>query len=468
MRQIAKFVYACIAVLIVTIPVTIALTSDTYRNTPLKQWDPNSGYRAALFQSLTEEKVQRGHLDQMWFSVNFSGGGTRAAAFAYGVLEELADIEITVDEQPLSLVEEVDEVSGVSGGSFTASYYALNGDRIFEDYEARFLKRNVQGALIFRLLWPWNWVRLMSPYYSRSDLAIDYYDEYIFGGATFADLEKGEGPTLRVNATDLSTGNAFRFSQGQFDFLCSDLSSFPVARAVGASAAVPMLFPPVMLRNYSGTCGFDPPAWLERALGKSRQLSVRRWRNARVLESYLDSELRPFIHLVDGGISDNLAIRDPLEMAADVTYSEMSYEIFRDLRYVVSLVVNAQTESKIVWSLVDQNPSVGSLLASMTNAQIDVLSSETLELMLNLQTLLKERTAQANLPTEFYLIEVSFQNTEDKAEREYLNSLPTSLSLPDEDVDRLRKNARELLRNNPEFQRLLRDLGKVVPLRINS
>jgi NTE family protein len=104
----------------------------------------------------------------------------------------------------------------------------------------------------------------------------------------------------------------------------------------------------------------------------------------------------------------------------------------------------------------------------MTNAQIDVLSSETLELMLNLQTLLKERTAQANLPTEFYLIEVSFQNTEDKAEREYLNSLPTSLSLPDEDVDRLRKNARELLRNNPEFQRLLRDLGKVVPLRINS
>jgi NTE family protein len=308
----------------------------------------------------------------------------------------------------------------------------------------------------------------MSPYYSRSDLAIDYYDEYIFGGATFADLEKGEGPTLRVNATDLSTGNAFRFSQGQFDFLCSDLSSFPVARAVGASAAVPMLFPPVMLRNYSGTCGFDPPAWLERALGKSRQLSVRRWRNARVLESYLDSEVRPFIHLVDGGISDNLAIRDPLEMAADVTYSEMSYEIFRDLRYVVSLVVNAQTESKIVWSLVDQNPSVGSLLASMTNAQIDVLSSETLELMLNLQTLLKERTAQANLPTEFYLIEVSFQNTEDKAEREYLNSLPTSLSLPDEDVDRLRKNARELLRNNPEFQRLLRDLGKVVPLRINS
>ncbi len=258
----------------------------------------------------------------------------------------------------------------------------------------------------------------------------------------------------------LSLGNAFRFSQGQFDFICSDLSSFPVARTVGASAAVPMLFPPVMLRNYAGTCGFDSPAWLGRSLEKDRQLSVRRWRNARVLESYMDPESRPYILLVDGGISDNLAIRNPLELAADVSYWELPAEPFRDFRQIVSLVVNAQTESKRVWSLADPDPSVGALLASMTNAQIDVLSAETLDIVHTLHTLLKERTANAGYPTQFYLIEVTFQDAEDEAERAYLNNLPTSLSLPEEDVDRLRKAARQLLRTNPEFQRLLRDLAR--------
>ena len=90
----------------------------------------------------------------------------------------------------------------------------------------------------------------------------------------------------------------------------------------------------------------------------------------------------------------------------------------------------------------------GSSLAMVAGVQLDLF------------TLLKERTANAGYPTEFYLIEVTFQTTEDEAERAYLNSLPTSLSLPDEDVDRLRKAARQLLRTNPEFQRGLQDLAR--------
>lgn len=79
---------------------------------------------------------------------------------------------MTVGNESRRLLDEVDFVNGVSGESFTAAYYALFGDRIFVDYEQRFLKRNVQGELIFRLLWPWNWVRLLSPFYDRIDLAI--------------------------------------------------------------------------------------------------------------------------------------------------------------------------------------------------------------------------------------------------------------------------------------------------------
>ena len=237
------------------------------------------------------------------------------------ILEELANTTVHIGEKSGRLLDEIDYVNGVSGGSFTASYFALFGDRIFVDFEQRFLKRNVQADLLLKLLWPWNWVRLISPFYDRTDLAIDYYHDQVFDGATFHDLYKRNGPTLTISATDLSTGNPFRFTQEQFNFICSDLSSFPIARAVGASSAIPILFQPVLLHNYSGTCGFERPPWLQRALKKSRTLSVRRWRGARIMDSYLDGEQRPYVHLIDGGISDNLALRDPIDQASDVTPS---------------------------------------------------------------------------------------------------------------------------------------------------
>ena len=101
MPEIAQGLYVGRVVLLLT----IALASCSYQNDPLPKWDPNTGYREALFQSRTEEKAQRGHLQQLWLSMNLSGGGTRAAAFAYGVLEELADTEVRVDEQPQFLLQ---------------------------------------------------------------------------------------------------------------------------------------------------------------------------------------------------------------------------------------------------------------------------------------------------------------------------------------------------------------------------
>ena len=79
----------------------------------------------------------------------FSGGGTRAAAFSYGVLETLRDSAITVDGQRRRLLDEVDVITGVSGGSFTALSYALYGERLFGEYETRFLKRDVAGRASF-------------------------------------------------------------------------------------------------------------------------------------------------------------------------------------------------------------------------------------------------------------------------------------------------------------------------------
>jgi len=81
----------------------------------------------------------------------FSGGGTRAAAFSYGVLETLRTIQVvTKTGRKTRLLDEVDVITGVSGGSFTALAYGLYGEKLFDEYDARFLKRNVQGELTTR------------------------------------------------------------------------------------------------------------------------------------------------------------------------------------------------------------------------------------------------------------------------------------------------------------------------------
>src|SRR6201997_4627912 len=101
----------------------------------------------------------------------FSGGGTRAAAFSYGVLETLRGIEVvTKTGRKTRLLDEVDVITGVSGGSFTALAYGLYGEQLFDQYETRFLKRDVQGDLTARVLNPLEWGELSSTGWGRSEL----------------------------------------------------------------------------------------------------------------------------------------------------------------------------------------------------------------------------------------------------------------------------------------------------------
>jgi NTE family protein len=80
------------------------------------------------------------------------------------------------------------------------------------------------------MLSPLSWPRLASPYFGRSDLAAEYYDEQLFDGATLGDLLHGDGPALLINATDMTLATRFAFDQEQFDLLCSDSLRFPSRR----------------------------------------------------------------------------------------------------------------------------------------------------------------------------------------------------------------------------------------------
>ena len=61
-------------------------------------------------------------------AVALSGGGARAAAFGLGVLEELKATRFPLGGRSTTLLDEVGLVSGVSGGSVLATYYAAFGD----------------------------------------------------------------------------------------------------------------------------------------------------------------------------------------------------------------------------------------------------------------------------------------------------------------------------------------------------
>ena len=444
-------------------------------NPPIPQFTPGQGYQ---YQTRSGAMKDPDNL----VLLAFSGGGTRAAAFSYGVLEMLRRTQaIGPKGNRFRLIDAVDIITGVSGGSFTALAYGLYGDRLFDEYEKRFLKRNVQGELIARDLNPMNWGALSSTGWGRSELAAKLYDEILFEGATFADLERKPGPLIAAMATDLSTGTRVLFNQSFFNVICSDLGPFRLSRAAAASSAVPVVLSPITINNYGGTCHYAMPAWarLFTDPATAPRPAARTVRRLVELESYGDSVHRPYLHLVDGGVSDNLGLRGMLDFIEGFEASHMLGQPtpLDKVRRMVIVVVNSMSSPKTNWDESEDPPNSLEILLKMSGVPIDRYSFETVELLRDIttrwQTLRRIRDSAAftrgkddslkevvNAPDiSLYAIDVSFAELTDQTEREYLNNLPTSFSLPDEAVDRLRAAGGSILLASPEFQRLLKDVG---------
>lgn len=437
-------------VLLVLLPAGCASWRAT--TLPLDRIDLASGYRAETILASRE-------LGDLALVLTFSGGGTRAAALAYGVLEELRDTQIAVGGVPKRLLDEVDTISSVSGGSFTAAYYGLHGDRIFEDFEERFLKLDVQRGLLLRFFNPKNFFRLMLPFFDRSSLATSYYDEKIFDGARFSDLTEAGGPLIQINSTDLSAGSQFTFLQPQFDLICSDLSSLKIARAVTASSAVPVVFPAITLENRAGSCDYEKPEWLDEALASRRQ-APRRFHIATEMAAYLDREETPYIHLVDGGIADNLGIRGPLDA---VIARGGLLRRFKDLgvrrpHHLAFIVVDASTTPDRSFVSLPGAPSISALLGSITDTQLHRYNFETLALLDDGMKRFAAELSTESQPVTPHLIRVAESEIDDPDDRKFFDDVPTSLSLDDESVERLIQIARRLLRESEDFQNMVAEL----------
>jgi NTE family protein len=435
-------------------------------NQSLKQIDRQAGYRAKF-------RGVPGNSEALLFYLTFSGGGTRAAAFAYGVLEELRKTMVMIDGKERRLLDEVDVISAVSGGSFTAGYYGLFGEGLFQDFEQKFLKKDIQGALAARVIFdPVNWFRLASGTFGRSDIAAEYYDRYVFDHGTFGDMAARKGPLILINATDMISGTRVSFLQENFDIICSDLSRFPVARAATASSAVPVVLSPITLRNYAGRCNYHPPDIVERVI-KEHDVSKRQHHLIGDIMIYLDPERTQYIHLVDGGVADNLGVRAVLDRvhAYGDFWTMLKRSKQEGVRKVVFLVVNAETEVDDRWSRSAKSPPLGAAIESYSSVVITRYNFETIMLLREgfgawTEEVRRSRCGDQAIALDsgacgdiqLYLIEIKFDNVRDEDSRRHFKRLPTSFKLDPVEVDRLRAVARELLEESPDYQRLLRDL----------
>lgn len=419
--------------------------------------DLSKGYR---FENANKENQ-----DDTFMVLMFSGGGTRAAALGYGVLEQLHQQQVSIAGKKKSLLENIDLVVGVSGGSVLAAYYSLNGADTIPSFYKRFLRQNFQRKVIRQAFSATNIPRLASPEFGRGDLLQEQFETYLFGKTTFEDLEKRrKGPFAMISATDMGIGERLNFTQEYFDPMCLNLSKLSIARAVAASSAVPMVFAPITLNNNGGNCNYTPPKRVQTAMQKDKdtQQSITRKEVAENITQYSDSQSRPYIHLLDGGLTDNLGMRSLLDMTEVYSSNMLVQQIStHKIKRIVVINVNAQNQ---INSDLDKTAAVPGM-RDVVNAIIDIPIGKYSQESLRRFRAFTDRWNEAQYkdangnPISLTFVSLSLRDLPESPLRDTVLNIPTNFYLPGDDVDNLRTAAAELMKHSKEYQGLLKELS---------
>lgn len=399
-------------------------------------------------------------------AVTVSGGGARAAAFGYGVLRELQDTAFDWNGRQTNLLDATDVIGGVSGGSIVAAYYAAFGTEGLTGFEHEFLYRDFQNSLLIQGLKPANLRRLTAQRFGRSHLLEQRLDT-LFHGITFGEvMQRHRHPQLLISATDLAQGAGFEFTSDQFKLLCSDFASVPLSFAVAASSSVPLLLSPMTLRNYSQKCR-------EQGIAQHLPSSQGSGFRARLYElqqrSYLDGAARPYVHLVDGGVADNLGIRRLLDRAlAGANLGEGFEEIRIDpgsVHRLVLITVNAERDPNERLDKHIDTPGPLQVLDALRFGSGSRATHETQEFLTDLATQWRKDLQRSGRHDIFasnariHVVQVNLRDTPVNADAQaHLLRIPTALSVPADEVTRLIAAGRAVLRHSTEFQALRTDL----------
>ncbi len=413
----------------------------------------------------------------------------RAAALAYGTLMELKKQALPNGTR---LIERIESVSSVSGGSVTAAYWALNGPDGLDGLKDEFLVQNVQRQLIIKGLSPFTWAALATPAYSRIDLLSAYLHK-LFDRATYQRLiDRGEPPFLVVNATDMATGYVFSFTQDQFDLLCADLAKFRLADAVAASAAYPVLLTALSLKNHSPCkaqenackpnetwkdvheerkwiCGKQGPRpyWLVRDLNADPRTDLRTLLRARRALNFLNEDNRTrYAHLLDGGIADNLGLSLLLTVLGDRDGTQVpkvrphGKDDQQDKKPCVVIAVNARSQPANSYGTRDTPPGISNTILTTVGAAIDSTSLLLTDKLLQYPesvTCVNDRGEPG-----FSVVQVGFDIIQDDKCRRWFQNISTSWALADPEIDALIRIGGALLRGSESYKKLVDDLGGTV------
>ena len=408
------------------------------------------------------------------FIAAFSGGGKRSAAFAHGVLRGLRNVPVVEEGGTRRLLDELDGITAVSGGSFPAMHYGLYRERSFDTFPSEFLNQDINAYIYGTYLLPWNNVRLLTTEYGTNDRMASIYDDLMFHGATYADLQRRGLPLISVNATDIALGVSFSFTQPYFDLICSDLASFPVARAVAASNGFPVVFSPITLTSHVPDChGVRPPTAVPAAWANNPSEHSRRALLAQTTNDYLDPSVTQYVHLMDGGIADNLALRGAIN---GIIGLDEKNEVFRRValraRRVLLLSVDGQAATDPKLSRERTVTGLGQIFSAVSGTQIDAYNFETLQLANDqlssfVETLKRVRCAQARTidgqdcaDVRGELVHLSLEDIPDPQVRARLQAIPTGLTIPPEDVALLVSSGEQAVQQNPRIRALISGLDR--------
>jgi NTE family protein len=187
----------------------------------------------------------------------------------------------------------------------------------------------------------------------------------------------------------------------------------------------------------------------------------------------LNAEKKKYIHLVDGGVADNVGLRQALDRVTlfGTLWNTLQYAGLENTHKVAFIVVNAETEVTKSLNLFGKPPAFAAMLNSYYSIAITRYNYETVMLLREnfrrwTEEVQKGRCGNEPVSTQpgacgditFYLIEVKFDALKDEKERSYYKQLPTSFSLSGEQVDKLREVARRILARSEEYRRFLDDL----------
>lgn len=438
-------------------------------NLPINE--PVSSQNAGLVPEQQEPAVS--YADEFLIMLAFSGGGTRAAAYSFGVLRGLDRIEIPTEQGPVSMLERIDFVSGVSGGSITAAYFGLKKRAALNDFRERFLLKDVESdALSTRVSVP-NLVRGLSGGVNDATHLPRWLNQNLFDGATFAAFRAHQRPRVLINASDIYNRTPFVFGRTAFSVMCSDLNRYPIADAVAASAAVPIAFAPIVIESYAGKCGAQLPDWAIRArINPNAPPLLKGFANA--LASYHDGSVR-YVKLLDGGLVDNFGLSGLTiaRLSASMPYEPLTPQQAVRLRRGLFLVVDAGRGPAGEWVNTLEGPRGADLVAAAADTAIDAsvrasytAFEQTMEdwrqqLVRWRCGLSAEQRKRYGAPVRWNCRDVRFfigrlgfdQLGGERAD--YLNKVKTTLQLPQEQVDEVIAAGDEVVTNNDVLRRFL-------------